>query len=109
MGWLLIQWGQNIVFDAYPADNYYLLDKLDKLAEELRQTRALVKFLAKTYGDNDPIFYFNDLYGHELVENKELSDTWHRVVRGRNPNQIGLGLDSEAGNTGPTAREENTP
>jgi hypothetical protein len=58
------------VYEGYLVDNQKLLDKIEMLAEELRQTRALVKFLAKTYGDNDPVFYFNDLYGHELTANK---------------------------------------
>ena len=97
------------MYDAYPPDNYYLLDKLEKLAEELRQARALIKFLAKTYGDNDPVFYFNDLYGHELKANKELSNTWQRVVRGSNPELIGSGLDNEAEEIpGPIAIEENS-
>lgn len=98
------------MFDAYPPDNYYLLDKLEKLAEELRQTRALVKFLAKTYGDNDPIFYFNDLYGHELTANQELSNTWQRVVRGSTSNQIGSRLDTGGGpESAADTKEENTP
>jgi hypothetical protein len=97
------------VYDLYPADNYYLLEKIDKLAEELRQTRALVKFLARTYGENDPVFYFNDLYGHELTANQELSDTWQRVVRGSTPNQIGLGLDTGGGpESAADTTEENT-
>lgn len=74
------------------------LNKLDNLAEELRRTRALVKFLARTYGDNDPVFYFNDLYGHELTQNKELAETWDQVVRGRSSTPLGVEVGNGAGN-----------
>jgi hypothetical protein len=52
----------------------------------------LIKFLALAYNENDPMFMFNDRYGHELVPNKELAETWFRVVRDYDDEQIALML-----------------
>jgi len=52
----------------------YLMDKIERY-------ERLIRWLAKTYGDNDPTFHFVSIYGNELNENKELYETWMEVVR----------------------------
>lgn len=46
---------------------------------------ALIRWLARTYGDNDPIFPFEwtDPEGnvHAMPENVRMANTWREVVR----------------------------
>jgi hypothetical protein len=37
--------------------------------------------LAKAYGDNNPVWNYETLNGNELPENKELAETWYKIVR----------------------------
>ena len=49
----------------------------------LAQYEELIRWLARTYGDNDPIWpYVDPVTNQELLENRRLAATWARVVRG---------------------------
>jgi len=43
---------------------------------------TLVRWLARSYGDNDPVFSFTAQGGSELTGNVEHARTWYDVVRG---------------------------
>lgn len=43
---------------------------------------SLVRWLARSYGDNDPVFSFTAQGGSELTANVELARTWYDVIRG---------------------------
>ena len=47
----------------------------------VKSLMTLIRYLARTYGENDPIFVYHDLYGNSLPENVELARTWFWVVR----------------------------
>ena len=51
------------------------------LMREIEELEDLILWLALAYGDNDPIFAYQDPYGAPLPENERLDSIWHRVVR----------------------------
>ena len=51
------------------------------LMQEIEELEDLILWLARAYGDNDPIFSYQDPYGAALPENVRLDAIWHRVVR----------------------------
>ena len=51
------------------------------LHRRVDECEALIRWLARAYGDNDPIFAFSDFYGNELPANIQLENTWRQVVR----------------------------
>jgi hypothetical protein len=46
------------------------------------ELETLIKWLSVTYGENDPVWMFEDPYGQPLDANRALHRTWMRVVRG---------------------------
>ena len=51
-----------------------------RLSEKLNKAHNLIRWLGRAYGDNEPIWAFNDAYGHELEANRELHRTWQQVM-----------------------------
>jgi hypothetical protein len=51
-------------------------------AEYINRLEKLIRWLARSYGDNEPVWHFQTFSGNELPDNIELADTWRRVVRG---------------------------
>lgn len=87
--------------------------KLVSLEAGATELLDLIRFLSRTYGDNDPVFVFNNLYGHPLPGNVALARTWFRVVRGWSDDQLeSLGdipLEREGGGmTRPPIEKGNT-
>ena len=72
------------------------LDELDKMAHRVARYARLIRWLARSYGENDPLFHFSDFYGHPLPANVELAATWSEVVRGRSTGQPVEAIDPEA-------------
>ena len=64
-----------------------VVEEINKLANRCARYGRQIRWLARTYGDNDPMFHFTDFYGHELTANIELATTWKEVVRGRSAEQ----------------------
>jgi hypothetical protein len=60
-------------------DHHSLLE-LEQFAEII-DLEDLVRFLALTYGDNDPVLPLIDAYGTPLDHNARLHATWMRVIR----------------------------
>lgn len=50
--------------------------------------RDLIRWLARTYGENDPIWPFDDDRFESLEVNRRLFRAWHRVVRDRSDSEI---------------------
>jgi len=49
---------------------------------QIERLTTLARWLARSYGDNDPIFGFTAQSGNELAANVELATTWYDVIRG---------------------------
>ena len=48
----------------------------------LQESYDLIRWLARTYGDNDPVIALSGIDGEPLAANISLMRTWQRVVRG---------------------------
>jgi len=49
---------------------------------QVERLTTLVRWLARSYGENNPIFSFTAQSGTELAANVELATTWYDVIRG---------------------------
>ena len=49
---------------------------------QVERLTRVVRWLSKSYGENDPIFSFTAQSGTELAANVELATTWYDVIRG---------------------------
>jgi hypothetical protein len=58
------------------------MNETTDLVQYIVDLEDLVRWLAITYGDNDPIWTFDDEYGNHFEHNVRLDATWHKVVRG---------------------------
>ena len=67
-----------------------LVERIMQLEERIDQDEELIRWLARTYGDNDPIFPFESTVTdvmtgqtHTIVLEvaQRMADTWQRVVR----------------------------
>lgn len=86
-----------------------LIEEINKLANRCARYGRLIRWLSRSYGDNDPIFPYNDLYGHELAANIELADTWIEVVRGRSAGQPAEATPSKSSDLEATQHESGQP
>jgi len=57
---------------------------VNEIQQEIERLKRLIRWLARTYGDNDPTFHYQTFSGNPLPENVELMETWTKVVRNKN-------------------------
>ena len=72
------QFCQTAKSESMRAKEFYQLAQ--RLSTELNKAHNLIRWLGRAYGDNEPIWAFNDAYGHELEANRELHRTWQQVM-----------------------------
>lgn len=77
---------------------------LAQLLVQLTDAEELVRYLARTYGDNDPIFALSDQMGRPLEANMRLAATWQRIVR--NPVVVGDTESNDLGDHGGSEERE---
>lgn len=58
------------------------VDALSNVCAYVERLHALVRWLGRTYGGNEPTWPPENLYGHELPENRVLASTWRGVMGG---------------------------
>ena len=65
---------------------YEFFTTAERVPDEVIVERVvrLARWLARPYGDNDPVFSFTSLKGADLTANVELARTWFDVIRGGN-------------------------